>query len=658
MPGVIIPRSRQGDSVAPVVGLPQLQAENPGLEPAVRGLAQGTAAITDIGEKIRRQEDEARVTDALTLAERRWQTALYSTDGGLLQRRGVNALEGDGRKSVIDDGLELRRTILDETMATLGTPRQQTALKSAWAARERFAVDSLQRHMEREREAYRDSADEAYIATQQEALTLAEDDVARSVALAQIAGKAQEIADRKGLAPEAADVMIRELTSPALESAIANMARTDPDAARKLFDDRRDFIKADRFEAIETRLEVEGVTVRSQELVDSVFARMPGASLVAIEDAIRAESSGKLEDDALSRARSRWSVNEQARSWGQARAAERLSRGIYEFFQKPPSERPAELVLQNRDQLVRSGLDAGLDGASISALLSTYDTLSQGRKVATNWTLYDRLMKDPGAIDREGWNAATLQNQLASTQLGQVLDQHRDWTSGSLLADDGLTAEITTKLDAAKIDDDAAEGGIRSAILEELRAKEGAGAITAQERSAIIQKHISSYLKSDAGLFTIRKSVKPPAEREVEIGKQSPDMLALAHWRASNGGAFRASPDAVMGQIALIEQKITDARAAGGEDAVKAQLEAFRAQGRRARIELGRQGYEAASLFAAETAIAELEAYEREQAIEKQREEARQKQADEVAARNRAFWEQANRPGITVPGAVPDRGGR
>jgi hypothetical protein len=429
VPGVIIPRSRQGDAVAPAVGLPQLQPEAPGLEPAVRGLQQGTAAVADIGEKIRRQEDEARVTDALTLAERRWQNALYAADTGLLQRRGVNALEGDGRRSVIDDGLEMRQSILDEAMATLGTPRQQTALKSAWASRQRFAVDSLQRHMDREREVYRDSADEGYIATQQEGLILAEDDIARSVFLAQIAGKAQEIADRKGLAPEAADVMIRELTSPALESAIGNMARTDPEGARKLFEDRREFIKADRFEAIGAKIERESVTLQSQDLTEQAFNANPGASLAQVQKWIRANSSGQVEDDALARASARWQVEDRARRDARENTSNGLDAGIWQFVSRPHT---AQQTAAYRDELVRSIQDRGLDLSDGAALLRNFDSLTAGKPPETDaqvfWQLWNIRTKEPETfrdMDLAPWRA-----HFAREDFNEMQSEQKDLRAG------------------------------------------------------------------------------------------------------------------------------------------------------------------------------------------------------------------------------------
>lgn len=430
--GVIIPRSQQGNSVAPVVGRPQLQPEDPGLTPAVRGFQAATASLVDIGDKIRRQEDEARVTDALNLAERQWQNSLYKSDTGLLQRRGINALKGEGRRSVIDDGLEERQRILDEAMGTLLTPRQQTALKSAWAARDRFAVDSLQRHMEREREVYRDSADEGFIATQQEALTLAEDDVSRSVALAQIAAKAQEVATRKGLAPEATEVMIRELTTKPLEAAISNMARTDPEAARKLFEDKREFIKADRFEALLTKIDREGVTLRSQSLVEEAWAANPGASLSKIHSWIRANSSGDEEDDALARASNRHAVEEKERRDSRENAGNGLDAAIWKFMSGPAAARTPQAVGAFRDDLVRQIQDSGLDVQAGTSLLRNFDTLTAGSTPETDpvsWgQLWNIRTKDPKTfadMDLAGWR-----DKFSREDFNELQSEQKDIRAG------------------------------------------------------------------------------------------------------------------------------------------------------------------------------------------------------------------------------------
>lgn len=451
--GVIVPRSSQSTSVAPVVGRPQIQAEDPGIEGAVRGLAQGTAAIADIGEKIRRQEDEARVTDALNLAERQWQTSLYASDKGLLQRRGVNALEGEGRKSVIDDGLERRGAILEDSIGTLTTERQRTALKSAWAARERFAVDSLQRHMDRERDVYQDSVDDTSIAIQQEALTLAQNDTERAVALAGISGKAQEIADRKGLAPEAADVLVREFTSPALESAIATMARTDPEGARKLFEDKRDFIKADRFEAIGKKIEVEGVTLQSQQITEQAFAANPGASLAQVQKWLRANTSGAVQDDALSRSSARWQVEERARRDAREGSSNGLDARVWNFA--TGSHSPQEVELE-RDALMRSIRDQGLDLSDGAALLSSFDKLTAGKPVKTDEKAWSQLwnIRTKDAETFRDMELAPWRAHFTREDFNELQSEQKDLRSGGKglsTSPSGLGALAIAKKIAAEI---------------------------------------------------------------------------------------------------------------------------------------------------------------------------------------------------------------
>lgn len=535
--GVIIPRSQQGTSVAPVVGRPQLQAEDPGLAPAVRGFELANASLVDIGDKIRRQEDEARVTDALNLAERQWQSKLYASDTGLLQRRGVNALEGEGRRSVIDDGLEERQRILDEAMGTLVTPRQQTALKSAWASRDRFAVDSLQRHMDREREVYRDSADEGFIATQQEALTLAEDDVARSVALAQITGKAQEIADRKGLAPEAADVMIRELTTAPLEAAISNMARTDPDAARKLFEDKREFIKADRFEAILAKVDRESVTLKSQDLTERAFASNPGASLAQVQKWIRANASGDVEDDALSRSSARWQVEDRARRDSLENTGNGLDAGIWRFMSQPASARTPQAVAAYRDDLVRSIQDSGMDVQAGTSLLRNFDTLTAGSTPETDPTSWGQLWnirtKDPKTfadMDLAGWR-----DKFSREDFNELQSEQKDIRAGGkglATSPSGLGALEVAK----KVAKDAGVSSERWEAEFELRAHRAIQArqnelgrpldYTEREKAAV--DVLESFTVPDAGLFAFdgkKRIGELTAKDRKKILEEPPDDL-------------------------------------------------------------------------------------------------------------------------------------
>ena len=611
----IVPKSQGGSSVAPVVGLPQAQPVNPGMEPALAGLARATSAFADIGAKIKLQQDESIVTDALTTAEKQWQNRLYNENDGILQRKGINALEGPDRKSAIDEGLESRTQILESVSGNLTTPRQRAALKKAWADRDRFAVDTLQRHMSTQADAYQTAVDAGYIDSKQQQLVTAQSPAERAIIIADIAAKANQIAQKKGIDGPALDSMIRSFTSAPLENAIAGLARTDPAAAKEMFERNKDFISADRYDAIVGRLETESITTQSQDLVDRIFASNPNAPLTKIHALIREQSSGKLEDDALGRASTRFSVNKQSMDYGHQALEDSITHQIFKYFGSSPADRTPEATTSLRDEVIRQSME--LHGSSQEGLVTLFDKLAAGGKVETDWGLYNRLMTDPSIAKREGLTPVVLSSRLNGPELKQVLEGVRAVESGEILNDDGLNTEIKAQFDSWKISDDATQGKIRGSAIAEIRAKQSLGPVSAPERDAIIARHIAGYVNS--GFIKLTRNAVNPAQDLREAAKASPDTLGLAMWRASNGGQYTARPEAVMGMYIAIQDKVKRARAIGGEDAVNAELEQIKLQGEDVRKRLHRMGYADAALLGAQPLIDAQEAAEQARKAELER---------------------------------------
>ncbi|MCR9093487.1 MAG: hypothetical protein NXI30_04665 [bacterium] len=304
----IVPKSTQGDRIAEAVPLGRVQAEDVGLDAIAQGLGAAGDAVGGIAIDMKRRTDMAMVTDALVGAEARALDAWHNAETGLLNRRGLQAIGGDGSPDVASVGRDSLARIRSEFAGKLRQGVQTEAFERAWGIREARMVAQLQRHAAREMSAYEALTNQAFLKVAADRVARADTNDDRTAAMAEIVGKIDELGDAGGWDENTRAVQVQEVLSPALATSIQRLATVDHEGARELLERFQSFIHPARLGELAKSVELDGIRGQAQRVTDSIVAGLP--TLDARLAAARAVEDPKLRDEVVKRVKTR--TNEEA----------------------------------------------------------------------------------------------------------------------------------------------------------------------------------------------------------------------------------------------------------------------------------------------------------------------------------------------------------
>lgn len=591
MAGVIIPKSRQGNAVAAPQGRLTVQAEENGLGFVAQGANQLSGDIEKIGLAEKLITDKARVTESLALAQSEYQKSLFA-DGGPLRRRGGDVMEREGRPSALDAGLSTRRDVLEKYLGTLDNDTQRTAMREAWASRERFSVDTLTRHQLGEQEKYTDQVDSAFLESTSEAIVGAGSDEEVTVLSGEIASKVLEMGRRKGWDPEVIRNTTDRAVSAPLEARVRSLADSDAAAAQAALDTYGDRILPSKRGALESLVATESKAQQGQA----------GAAAAMAQDLTREEArawvqerfSGELEDEVLTRVEREYTVREAAKARAQADFQIQAGARTQELYANGALADPAKARAE-REKIRLGAREAELSPAETNALLRTHDTLAAGQEIQTDFAFFDTMKTDLDLASKQ--SEAVLRSRLSDTEYKDLAKDIRAYKLGEIPGGEILTEEINTTFDQhgwTSASDRQVMGEMRAGIMADMRAALKDGPVTPERRQRIIDTRMGMFSTSR---LPWARGLRTDEDELTALKAQSPHFVAYAAYQASGQASRLPTPREALAEVRRLQERQRKLELAGDNEALNAFTKKVEAAGREAAKQIYRAGLDPDDIY-------------------------------------------------------------
>ena len=297
---------------------PNLSGPAPGalaaqqMQDAGRAVSGAAGAAGRVLSDMQREANDLRVTDALNSAIQ----ARTDAQLGVLKLRGRDALERPDGKPLPDEAADALRQQYDALRDGLGNDVQ----KQAFAARSQQLLQQFRagvgEHVLREYQAHHDQVAEAGIAAAQRQADLNPDsEEMRGQSVQAIRGIVDNVAKRKGWAPEQREAAVIEALSPLHMGVIASRMQRDVDSAVKYFESVESELRPKARADVRQALAQRSAEVRAGSAVRALTAD-PAWTLAQADKAITAQFGDKPEE--LRMARDELRYQEQVRRDAQA----------------------------------------------------------------------------------------------------------------------------------------------------------------------------------------------------------------------------------------------------------------------------------------------------------------------------------------------------